>query len=33
MLGAALYVAALLALGIVPPEIREALLRRHRAAV
>jgi O-antigen/teichoic acid export membrane protein len=32
-LGSGIYVAALLALGIVPAEIREALLRRHRPAV
>lgn len=29
-LGVSLYVAALLALGIIPLEVREALLRRHR---
>jgi O-antigen/teichoic acid export membrane protein len=31
-LGLALYVAALLALGIIPDEVREALLKRHRPA-
>jgi O-antigen/teichoic acid export membrane protein len=33
LLGSSLYVAALLALGIVPEEIREALLHRHRHAL
>lgn len=33
MLGSALYVAALLALGIIPAEIREALFRRRRPAI
>jgi O-antigen/teichoic acid export membrane protein len=32
VVGSALYVAALLALGIIPAEIREALLRRRRPA-
>jgi O-antigen/teichoic acid export membrane protein len=33
VLGSALYMAALLALGIIPAEIREALFRRRRPAV
>jgi hypothetical protein len=32
VLGSALYVVALLALGIIPPEIREGIFRRHPAA-
>jgi O-antigen/teichoic acid export membrane protein len=33
VLGSAIYIVALLVLGLIPDEIREALFRRHRPAV